>query len=255
MPRGRGCFGPMSTAPGPYNLRVIESCFGCAMREGGVFCHLPQAVLNQLNSLRQTALYPRRAVLFVEGESPRGLFILCSGRARLTANSRDGQSITLRFAEQGEVLGLSSVISNSPYPANAETVQPSQVSFIPRLRFLQFLRSSPDAAMSVAKHLSMELHRAWEQTRLIALAPSAQAKLAQFLLECAEQRGQKTAEGVHLALDMTHEEIARYIGSSRESVSRILSDFKNRELIRIAGGALIILQSNELQTLIGEVFA
>ena len=245
----------MSPAPGPYDLRVIESCLGCATGEGGVFCHLPQAVLSQLNSLRQTALYPRRAVLFVEGESPRGLFVLCSGRARLTANSRDGHSITLRLVEQGEVLGLSSVVSNSPYLTSAETVQPSQVSFIPRLRFLQLLRSSPDAAMSVAKHLSMELHKAWEQTRLIALAPSAQAKLAQFLLECAEQRGQRTAEGIHLPLNMTHEEIARYIGSSRESVSRILSDFKNRELIRIAGGALIILQCNELLTLVGGIFA
>lgn len=237
----------MRTGLGPYNLHVIESCFGCVMREESVFCHLPHTALSHLNSLRQTALYPRGAVLFVEGESPRGLFILCSGQAKLTANSRDGQSITLCLAEQGEVLGLSSVISNGVYLGSAETLKPSQVSFIPRLQFLQFLRANPDAALSVARHLSVELHKAWEQTSLLALAPSTQAKLAQFLLAWAVRRGLKTTEGIHLALDMTHEEIARSIGASRESVSRILGDFRNRRLIRTNGGALIILHANELR--------
>ena len=237
----------MSTGPGPYNLHVIESCFGCVTGEDGVFCHLPHAALSQLSSLRQTALYPRGSVLFVEGESPRGLFILCSGQAKLTANSRDGQSITLRLVERGEVLGLSSVISKSSYMGIAETLKPSQVSFIPRLQFLQFLRANPDAALSVARHLSMELHKAWEQTALLALAPSTRAKLAHFLLAWATEHGQTTVEGVHVPLNMTHEEIARSIGAARESVSRILGDFRQRRLIRVNGGSVIILELHELR--------
>jgi len=237
----------MSAVPGPYNLVVIESCFGCVMREEGIFCRLPHASLTQLNSLRITAFYPRGAVLFVQGESPRGLFILCSGHAKLSSNSKDGQSITLRHVEAGEVLGLSNLVSNTPYLASAETLEPSQVSFIPRLPFLQFLRSNPDVSLSVARHLSMELHKAWEQTNLLALAPSAQAKLAHFLLARGAQNGYQTTEGVHLALNMTHEEIARSIGASRESVSRILGDFRNRRLIRFNGGALVILHAEELR--------
>ena len=238
----------MSPVSGPYNLTVIESCFGCVMREESVFCRLPHAALTQLNALRVTAFYPRGAVLFVQGDSPRGLLILCSGQARLTSNSKDGQSITLRLVERGEVLGLSNVISNGPYLASAETLEPSQVSFIPRLSFLQFLRANPDAALSVAKHLSMELHEAWGQTNLLALSPSTQAKLAHFLLAQGVQHGQQTTEGVHVPLNMTHEEIAKSIGASRESVTRILGNFKSRQLIRIRGGALIILQANELRT-------
>ena len=238
----------MSPVSGPYNLTVIESCFGCVMREEGVFCHLPHASLTQLNSLRMNAFYPRGAVLFVQGESPRGLFILCSGHAKLSSNSKDGQSITLRHVEAGEVLGLSNLVSNTPYLASAETLDPSQVSFIPRLPFLQFLRSNPDVSLSVARHLSMELHKAWEQTNLLALAPSAQAKLAHFLLARGTDHGQQTAEGVHVALNMTHEEIARSIGASRESVTRILGDFKQRRLIRVNGGSVIILEPQELRS-------
>jgi CRP/FNR family transcriptional regulator len=143
----------MAERPAPYNLKVVDSCFACVMREEGLFCQLSQGTLRELNALRQTSFYPRGAVLFVEGESPRGVFVLCGGQAKLTATSVDGQSLTLRIVEPGEVLGLSSVISNIPYAAGAETLAPSQISFILRLPFLQFLRAHTDVSLRVAKHL------------------------------------------------------------------------------------------------------
>jgi len=235
---------------GPYNLKVIESCFGCVMREEGLFCHLPHAALATLSSIRQTSLYPRGALLFVEGQPARGLFIICSGQAKLYTDSAEGQSLTFRVAEPGELLGLSCVIADNPYPATAETLSPSQISFIPRLEFLQFVRSNPDVSLRVAKHLSMELNKAWQQSRLLALAPDTKAKLAEFLFDWATKHGQVTPEGLRIALNMTHEEIARSIGASRESVTRILSDLKHHGLIRISGGTIIIPNSPELRTLV-----
>ena len=239
----------MAERPAPYNLKVIDSCFACPMREEGLFCQLSQGTLTELNTLRQTSFYPRGAVLFVEGEPPRGLFVLCGGQAKLTATSADGQSLTLRLVEPGEVLGLSSVISNIPYAAGAETLAPSQISFILRLPFLQFLRAHTDVSLRVAKHLSSELHMSWDQTRMLALAPSAQAKVAQFLVAWAAQHGTEIPEGIRLALNMTHDEIAKTIGASRESVSRILGDFRLRGLIRINRGTVVVLQPKELREL------
>ena len=175
----------MNGSPGPYNLRVVDSCFGCVMKEEGLLCQLPHHLLSELNSMRRDAFYPRGAFLFTEGESPRNIFVLCSGKARLSATSMDGQGVTLRQAESGEILGLSSVISNSPYLVSAETLTPCQVNVISRLQFLQFLRAHTEVSLRVARHLSMELHKAWEQTRLITLAPTSQAKLARFLLAWA----------------------------------------------------------------------
>jgi CRP/FNR family transcriptional regulator len=172
---------------------------------------------------------------------------MCSGEAKLYVNSAEGQSLTLRVVEHGEVLGLSSLIADVPSPASAETLCASQVSFIPRLEFLQFMRSSPDVAMRVAKHLSTELNKAWQQTRMVALAPDTHAKLTTFLLEWAEKHGQSTPDGLRITLYMTHEEIARNIGTSRESVSRILSDWKHRGVIRVTGGTLTIIKPLELQ--------
>lgn len=235
---------------GPYNLNVIESCLGCVMREEGLFCHLPQGALTTLNSIRQNIFYPRGAVLFVEGEQPRGLFVLCSGQAKLAANSAEGHSLTLRTVEAGELMGLSSVVGDCPYPATAETLSPCQVSFIPRLEFLRFLRSSADVSIRVAKHLSMELHQAWRKSRMVALSPDSQAKLVQFLIEHADRHGQSDGDGLRITLNMTHEEIARNIGASRETVSRILSDLRHQGVIRVKGGTIVILHTVELQNML-----
>jgi len=237
---------PADGPKGPYNLRITESCHGCVTREEGLFCKLPHAALTALNSVRQTSLYPRGVMLVVEGQPSRGLYILCSGKAKIYVNSAEGQSLTLRFVEHGEVLGLSSLIADECYPFTAETLCPSQVSFIPRLEFLQFMRANPDVALRVSKHLSMELGKAWQQTKLLALAPDTHSKVAQFLLERAQKHGQSTADGLRIALHMTHEEIAQSIGASRESVSRILSDWKHRGLIQVHGGTLTITKLSEL---------
>jgi len=230
---------PSSAAP--YGLRVVENCVDCGARQKTLFCRMSADTMREMNMIRQTALYPQGALLFVEGEMPRGLFILCSGEAKLTAGSRQGESIILRLAESGELLGLSSLIAGSSYAATAETLTPAQVAFIPARKFQRFLRSHPDVALRVAEHLSMELHKSWEQARLLALAPSTRSKLAQLLLDWASQHGTVDAEGVCVPFHMTHEEIGRIIGASRETVSRLLSDFKRRHLIRVKGASLYMV--------------
>jgi CRP/FNR family transcriptional regulator len=238
---------PVDGRRSPYNLPVIESCLGCVTHEEGLFCQLPHAALSKLNSLRRTSIYPKGVLLFVEGQPTQGLYIICAGEARLYVNSAEGQSLTLRVVEHGEVLGLSSLIGDECYPITAETLRPCQVSFIPRLEFLQFLRANADVALRVAKHLSMELRKAWQQTKMLALAPDTHSKLTQFLMDWGEKHGQPTAEGLRIALHMTHEEIAHSIGASRESVTRILSDWKHRGVIRSSGGTITILRPLEPQ--------
>ncbi|HMD85699.1 MAG TPA: Crp/Fnr family transcriptional regulator [Terriglobia bacterium] len=235
------------TLRGPYNLKVVENCFGCVTREEGLFCQLPHSALSELNNLRQTAFYPKGALLFVEGQPTRGLFLMCAGQAKLYVNSAEGQSLTLRIVEPGEALCLSALIADESYPATAETLCPSQVSFLPRLGFLQMMRAHPDVSLRVAKHLSMEVSKAWQQTRMLALAPDTHAKLTQFLFGWAEKHGQATADGLRITLHMTHEEIARNIGASRESVSRILSDWKQRGVIRVCAGSITIPNPKEFR--------
>jgi len=240
----------MERSPGPFNLRVVESCYDCASRESSMLCKFPPSAIRELNAIRQNAFYPRGVVLYAEGESPRGVYVLCSGQVRLTARSEGGQEVILRVANRGEMLGLSNTISREPHHVRAETLSACQIGFIPRLQFLQFVRAHPDAALRIAEHLSMELHKAWEQVELVALEPSTNAKLVRFLLAWAAAHDQSFAEGTSLALFMTHEEIAQSIGVSRESVSRALAELRQENLIRFTRGHILLLEPEKLKSLV-----
>ena len=244
-----GTLMPKAGPSTPFNLRVVESCYDCANRESGLVCKMPESALRELNAIRQNAFYPRGVVLYAEGETPRGVYILCSGEVRLTAGSENGNEVILRVAKRGDMLGLSNTMSREPHRVRAETLSACQIGFISRLQFLQFLRAHPDASLRIAEHLSFELHDAWDRIRLVTLASSSNAKLIHFLLAWAASHGQDFAEGSSLALFMTHEEIAQSIGVSRETVSRALAELRADNLIQFTRGHILLLDPERLRSI------
>src|SRR5258706_4807575 len=90
----------------PYGLQITENCVICKLRHTGFFCDLPKQSVEDLDKIKYASAFPPGAVLFVEGQSPRGVYIICSGRVKLTTTSRDGKTLILRIAEAGAVLGV-----------------------------------------------------------------------------------------------------------------------------------------------------
>lgn len=224
----------------PYGLDVSDSCIDCTIRSRSHFCDFDPELLKSFETLKYATVFPKGAVLFVEGQFPRGVFMLCTGRVKLTTCSSDGKAIITRIAEGGEVLGLSATVSGKPYMATAETLVPCQVNFIRREDFLRFLKDNGMASLRVSEHLSNNYHNAFEQVRSLGLSHTASEKLAKLILEWAAKNGKESEKGISLKLTLTHEETAQMIGASRETVTRLLSDFKNKHLILIKGSTLII---------------
>ena len=75
----------------PYGLELVENCLICKLRNDSFFCGLPKASLEAFEKIKFTAAYPAGAVLFVEGQSPRGIYMLCKGRVKLSTTSSDGK--------------------------------------------------------------------------------------------------------------------------------------------------------------------
>lgn len=241
---------PMKT---PYGLEIIESCLSCPMAKDRLFCDLPRQVLEGLDAISSSATYPKDAVLFVEGQDPRGVFVICNGRVKLSANSADGKSLILRIADPGEIIGLPGTISGKPYELTAETLEPIQANFIPRDAFLKLLREHGEAALRVAEMLTDIYHATYQEVRYLGLSGSAAEKLARFVLDHAAEHGQAKAANqaaVRTHLTLTHAEIAERIGSSRETVTRLFSDFKRKRLLEIHGSTLIITDRAGLQKII-----
>ena len=106
----------------PYNLDVQHSCSECVMRAERPFCDMSPQAVAALDSLKFTSVYPKGALLFVEGEQARGVFVLCSGRAKLSTTSTDGRTVIVKIAEAGEILGASATILGKAGSAGAESV-------------------------------------------------------------------------------------------------------------------------------------
>ena len=233
--------------PTPYGIELDESCIGCEKRDQRHFCALNAAALRGLDQLRFATVYPRGALLFVEGQAPRGVYLLCAGQVKLSTSSSDARVLITSLAGPGELLGLSAVVSGRPYEVTAETLEPSQVNFIGREDFLRFLSEHPEAALRAAAQLSDNYHAAFAQARLLGLSGTAAGKLARLLLECAARHGRPQGRSTALRLTLTHEEIGQLIGASRETVTRLFTDFKGQRLIEVRGSTLVLLDCPGLE--------
>ena len=233
----------------PYGLDIIESCLSCKMRAEHILCDLPPDALQAFESIKYATAYPKGAVLFVEGQSPRGIFVLCKGRVRLSICSTEGKTLILQISEPGEVLGLSATVSGKPYELTAETTVPCQVNFVKREDFLRFLKEHSDACFRVAEQLSAKYNSACHQVRDLGLSHSAVEKLAKLLLEWSAKNGKATKAESRFKLAFTHEEIAQMINTSRETVTRLFSDLKRRQILQGNGSTLLIRNKGALEAL------
>lgn len=233
----------------PYGLNIIDNCVACPVREEHLFCNLPLPTLRKLNEIKSTAVYPKSAMLFLEGQLPRGVFVLCTGKAKLSTSSTEGKTVILNLAEAGDVLGLNATISNKPYEVTAEMVEPGQANFIPRDALLQFLRENGEIALRVAEQLSRNYYSAFEEVRMLGLASSPSEKLAKLLLSWSVD-ALDSPDPSPIKLTLTHEEIAEMIGTTRETVSRLFSEFKKKQLLQLKGATLIIRNKPALEKMV-----
>ncbi|HXY14490.1 MAG TPA: Crp/Fnr family transcriptional regulator [Terriglobales bacterium] len=237
------------TAHSPYGLPIVDNCVACKLRNGNSFCALSEATTQDLNNLKHVSSYPESSVVFLEGQDARGVYVLCQGRAKLTTTNADGKSMILKIAEPGTILGLHACISRKPYEVTVETLQPAQLAFIRREDFLHFLNQHPDACLHAAQHLARDCQSAYEVIRSIGLSHSVSEKLARLLLQWSTD-GRVVDGTVRLKLALTHEEMAQLIGTSRETVTRTLSDFKKQHVLEVNGSTLVIRNKAGLERLV-----
>ncbi len=223
----------------PYGLTVPETCANCTAKNAGFFCNLSTAALQALDGAKYTTAFPRGATLFVEGQVAGGVSIVCQGRVKLAMNSRDGRGVILKVVGAGEILGLSAAVSGKAYELSAETLAPCQISFIKRGEFLRLMREHPEVTFRVIEQLSAKYNFACREIRSLGLSRSAAEKFANLLLDWSSSNLRAGGKGT-ISITFTHDEIAQMIGCSRETVTRLLTDFKRKQLVQMHGCSLVI---------------
>lgn len=232
----------------PYGLEIVDDCFHCKFRGEQCLCDLSPDALGAFSAVSHQSSYPAGALLFVEGQKPRGVYVLCSGKVKLSTTSREGKVLIIKLATRGEVLGLSAVISGVDYEVTATTAGPCLVNFVERESLLRLINRHGEVGFRSAQALSRQFQAAYQDIHDLVLARSSAGKLARLLLSWSN--GSRTGDGeIRIRSTLTHEEMAQMIGASRETVTRVLSHLKKKEFIRLEGSVLVIRNRNALEAL------
>jgi CRP/FNR family transcriptional regulator, cyclic AMP receptor protein len=226
-------------------------CDNCKLKESGFLCHLTAEAAKELQSIKISASYPAGARLFLENEPAKGVYLLCAGKVKLSVSSKGGKTLILQLARPGEILGLSAAMSGIPYEVSAETLYPSQVSFIRREDFVSFISRFPEAFQVVIRQLNSQYANACDQLRTVGLSSNAHEKIARLLLHWSSEEKQ-TAEPARIRMPLTHEQIAECVGSTRETVTRTLSQFKSKRLVKLHGTTVMIPNRAALMAISGD---
>jgi CRP/FNR family transcriptional regulator len=212
------------------------------------------AALEDFDGLGTQVSVAPDTIIFEEDSPTRGVFVICTGQVKLSCVSKQGKTLILKIAAPGDVLGLGAALSGAANEVTAEAIEPVEMKRIPRPEFMAFLERHGEASMHAAQALSNEYRAAFFDVRRLALSSSAAARLAGVLLDWGKAAScgkpeMRSAE-MRFTMAMTHEELAGLIGSSRETVTRMLGKFKKENLIQVRGATVLIMSPEKLEQLV-----
>ena len=153
------------------------------------------------------------------------------------------------MVEPGEAIGLSAVISGQAYEVTAETLGPCLVNLVERDGLLRLMERDGELGLRSAQAVSREFQSAYRDIHELMLARSSSGKLAKLLLSWVSARDGESTRETRIQAPVTHEEMALRIGASRETVTRLLSELKKKDLIKLEGSTLLIKNRTALEAM------
>lgn len=187
-------------------------------------------------------LYKKGEVVFKIGSLPHGLFFIKSGSVKVFKYGGDGKEQIISIAGKGRFLGYKDLLAGRRYTSGAKVIEDSVLIFIPKNDFLRLIKSD-EASDYFTRLLCQDLINVEDKMVSMAHNP-VRGRLAESLLSLNETFRDKSIE-------LTREELANLVGTAKETVSRLLSEFKEDKLIQIAGRKIEVLNPQGLDRILG----
>lgn len=225
----------------------MSKCLNCSHAGKHPFCNLGPGSRAFLESNSVSMEYPRGSILFHEGDPGNAVFVLCAGRVKISATSREGRTMILRIADAGDVLGMGAALTLDDYEVTAEALEPCRARVLHLKHLNTMLQTYGDATMSAAMVMAEDYRAAFDGARLMALPGSPAGRVARLILDWADDARKRSSTSITIPL--THEELASMTATTRETVTRTLSRFRKEKIISTHGVALTVLQPRALEQL------
>jgi len=208
-------------------------------REVSLFSDLEDADLESLIAVATRRKFPKDSVIFFEHDPGDALFVILSGRVKVTILSDDGREIILSVLGEKDFFGEMSLLDNETRSATAIAMEDTEVVILHQREFLSIVEKRPRILVLLLAVLSSRLRKANHQIGSLALL-DVYGRVAGVLLDMAKESGIRLKDGRICFRRPTHQEIANMIGATRETVSRMISDLHRQGYIEISGKNVII---------------
>ncbi|MEO1258578.1 MAG: response regulator [Bacteroidota bacterium] len=199
--------------------------------------------LKKLSAEQNTKVYRRKDHIFSEGDLPRYLYLLNRGKVKLYKTNDYGKEYIIHIVKAGEFFGYTALIQNQPYEITSAAMEETELSLVPKADFLQLLHADRNVSSRFVKMLAENITEKEEQLLQLAY-DSIRKRVAEALLTLEEREGSNTFE-------ILREDLAQIVGTAKESVIRMVSEFKNDGYIEVKGGTIKILNREKLVNMPG----
>jgi CRP/FNR family cyclic AMP-dependent transcriptional regulator len=209
-----------------------------------LFRGLPQAKIDQISALSTRRSYGTGAIVFSQADPGDALYGVVTGKIRISASSPDGREMFLNIMEPGDTFGEIALLDGRHRTATASATSPSDLIIIARVHFLNLLAREPELVSHVIQLLCERIR--WtsglaEESALL----SVPERLVRRLLSLGKLHGREAPSGVELSI--SQEEVARFLGLSRQAVNQYLQDWKIKGWLTLGRGKIIIVNERELR--------
>jgi len=216
------------------------------LRQISIFSELEGEFLEKIYQISRVRKYKKGRIIFMEGEPGEAFFYIKSGLVKISKLSRDGREHILHVLNEGHVFAEVTLFSNTEYPATAEVLEDAEIGIIKNEDLEKVIKENPDLSLQMIKYLNKRLVEAHMKIRNLALYDTYE-RTAQALVKLAEDYGKKSSKGVNLDINISRQELANIVGTTRETVIRALTAFKKERLIGIEKNTITIIDLESLK--------
>jgi CRP-like cAMP-binding protein len=209
------------------------------LRTVPIFSELREEHVQSLARLTLRRRYPKDTVVFFENEEGDFFFMILEGRIKVTILGDDGREVILSVLGPGDFFGDMALLDNEPRSASAIAVEDSELISLHRSDFDALMASNPSITLALVRTLTARLRRANHQISTLALLDVA-GRVARVILDLAREEGRRLRDGRISFRRPTHQEIAHRIGTTRETVTRMLKELERQGFIHVDGKDVVV---------------
>lgn len=225
------------TRPGLQDISYLES--------NDLFKGLEPSELASIAKAGRSRRLKPGAHLFRQGAPATTLYVLVAGQVKMTQVTPEGHQVLLRVASPGETIGAIAVVDKARYPATAQAADDCRLLAWDGDSMLALMLRFPHLALNILRVVSAHVLEFQDRYRELA-TERVERRVARALLRLANQAGQKVESGILIDLALTQQDLAEMTGTTRYTISRMLSDWEQRGLVKAGRERVLIRQPHSL---------